>query len=256
MSHDVSLQKLQETKQRRTTDGHPTSARVTGGPQSRAPRVERAQEGRDAEMTGMHARDDGDCSDFRPVGVSSGMDDVSVSMKRRAEKVISPEDESRQIVTILMSSGLVLVLVIFKVAELFCEDRFGDAAVDRVCCAIAWDIENETQMKEVKRRVMDDEHSRMFDKMIAACWNDLECTRNAERMRASLRMDENRGRFLWMCLFPRHRDQMPVTRRAVRAEQVPDACEVLNEEQCGLVLVNDRKKFEFVQSSECTVEVA
>ena len=29
MSHDVSQQKLQETKQRRSTDGHLTSARVT-----------------------------------------------------------------------------------------------------------------------------------------------------------------------------------------------------------------------------------
>ena len=120
------------------------------------------------------------------------------------------------------------------------------------------------------------------------------------------KMDENRGRFLGMCFFPRHRDQMSVTKhsgqflevRVVREEDVgsvalwnmerdetyimewvDDAASdvramltsidryeeqfvwykfqmlvtVLNEEQCGIVLINDRKKFEFVQSSECTL---
>ena len=59
-------------------------------------------------------------------------DYVCVSMKRGAEKVSSPENRSREIVTILMSFGLVLglVLVNFKVAKLY-EDKFGDAAVDR-----------------------------------------------------------------------------------------------------------------------------
>ena len=53
-----------------------------------------------------------------------------------------------------------------KVAELFCEDRFGDAAVRKVTGAKGWDMEDEKQMKEVKRRVMDEEHGRTFYKLI------------------------------------------------------------------------------------------
>ena len=48
------------------------------------------------------------------------MEDVSVLVKRTAEKVSSPDNESREIVTILMS--LDLVLMDFKVTELSCED--------------------------------------------------------------------------------------------------------------------------------------
>ena len=55
LGDDMGQQKLQETEQRRE---------VTGGQESRAPRVERPQEGRDAELTAMHARDDGECSEF------------------------------------------------------------------------------------------------------------------------------------------------------------------------------------------------
>ena len=81
----------------------------------------RAQESLDTEMTAMHTRSDGDGRELIPVETSRRVKDVSVSTKRRAEKVSSPEDESRETVTILMSLGLVLVN--FKVAELFCEDR-------------------------------------------------------------------------------------------------------------------------------------
>ena len=49
----------------------------------------------------------------------------------------------------------------FKVVELFCRNRFGDAAVDMgferglvVHSATGWDMEEEEQMKEVERRVM------------------------------------------------------------------------------------------------------
>ena len=85
------------------------------------------------------------------------MEAVSVSTKRRTEKVCSPDDDpsSREVVAILMS--LDLVLMNFKVAEVFCKNRFGDAAVDRglecglgVDCATCWDIEDERRVKEVK----------------------------------------------------------------------------------------------------------
>ena len=43
---------------------------------------------------------------------------------------------------ILMSLSMVP-----KVAELFCEDRFGDVAVGNVTGATCWDMEDEKQMK-------------------------------------------------------------------------------------------------------------
>ena len=52
----------------------------------------------------------------------------------------------------------------FKVAELFCRNRFGDADVSMgfergiaVDCATGWDKEDEEQMEEVERRVLDEE---------------------------------------------------------------------------------------------------
>ena len=80
----------------------------------------------------MHARDDGECSDS--IHLRTSMKDVSELMKRGAEKVSSPEDMLLEIVIILMSLGLVRVKL--KLAELFCEGRFGDAAVSRVHCAM------------------------------------------------------------------------------------------------------------------------
>ena len=55
-------------------------------------------------------------------------------------------------------------------AEWFCEDRCGDAAVGKVTGATGWDMEDEKQMKEVKRRLMDEEHGRTFDKLIDMIW--------------------------------------------------------------------------------------
>ena len=120
-------QKLQEIKCCATTREQVVDAlRVAGASESGAPRVERALEGRNAaEMITMHAKDDGRCSEFLLVEASSRVEDVSVLMKSGAEKVGSPENRSLETVTILMSLGLVLVN--FKVAELFCEGRFGDA---------------------------------------------------------------------------------------------------------------------------------
>ena len=155
----------------------------------------------------MHARSDGECIEFIPVEMSSRMEDVSVLMKRGAEKVSSPEDGSRETVTILMSLGLVLVY--FKVAELFYEDRFGDAAGGKANCATGWDIEDEKQMKEVTRRVRVEEHGRTFD--------------------SSAKMDENRGWFLGMCLVPKRSGQTPVPKHTDRLLEV----RVLRDEDVG-----------------------
>ena len=197
MGDDMGQQKLQETEQRRE---------VTGGQESRAPRVERAQEGRDAEVTAMHARDDGECSESQPVEMISPMEDVSVHMKRGTERVRSPDDDrSREIVMILMSC---------TVSQLLCEDRFGDAAVGNglerglgVEHATGWDVEDDKQRKEDGQCIVDEKTvssicssmRRSFDKLIeidvchrastcAACWNELECTRNVVRTRISVRM--------------------------------------------------------------------
>ena len=53
---------------------------------------------------------------------------VSVSRMRGAEEVCPPDDGSRELATLLMSLGVAPVN--FKVAELFCRNRIGDAAVD------------------------------------------------------------------------------------------------------------------------------
>ena len=154
MSDGMGQQKLQGTEQRRE---------LTGGQESRAPSVERANEGRDAEVTAIHAREKSACSEFQLVEANSRVEVVSVQMKRGTEKVRSPDDDrSREIVMILML--LSVILVNMTVAELVCEDRFGDAAVgDGFECglgvehATGWDTEDEKLMKEMDQCVGDEE---------------------------------------------------------------------------------------------------
>ena len=79
---NMGQQELQESEQRReATEWHLSSLRVARGPESGAPKVERAQEGRNSEITAM------------------------VLMKRGVEKVSFPEHKSREIVTTLISFG-------------------------------------------------------------------------------------------------------------------------------------------------------
>ena len=99
-------------------------------------------------MTATHAAGDAESKRFQPVETSSQMEDFSVSTKRGAEKVDSPDDRSRETVTILMSFGLVLEN--FKVVVSIYEDTFGEVAVDGglerglgVDFATGWDIEDE-----------------------------------------------------------------------------------------------------------------
>ena len=44
----------------------------------------------------------------------------------------------------------------FKVAELFCRNRFGESAVV-LDCATGWSMSDEEQMEEVEQRVRDEE---------------------------------------------------------------------------------------------------
>ena len=150
--------------QRRLQDA--TQCRVTTGRLVlKALRVERVQEGQDGEMTSTHARSRMAGCRLHPMEKGSWKEDDSVSSRRGTEKVGSPEYELLEMVVIPMSLS-----VVPKVAELFCEDRFGHAAVGKVTGATGWDMEDEKQMKEVKRRVMDEEHGRTFDKLIVMIW--------------------------------------------------------------------------------------
>ena len=105
---------------------------------------------------------------IRPRTAESGrMEDVVPSRKRGSEEVgppddpnLTPTDESQigisETAVILTSLGVAPAN--FKVADVFCRNRFGDAAVDMgfervliVDYAEGWDME------EVERRVRDEE---------------------------------------------------------------------------------------------------
>ena len=78
----------------------------------------------------MHASDEGESSEFRPVEANSWVEVVSVQMKRGTEKVGSIDDDgSREVVRILMIVGFGSREHDIVVVSFF-EDRFGEAAVD------------------------------------------------------------------------------------------------------------------------------
>ena len=67
-----------------------------------------------------------------------------------------------ELAVILMSPGVAPAN--FKVAELFCRNRFGKSAVDMgferglvVACATGWTMSDEEQMEEVEQRIRDEE---------------------------------------------------------------------------------------------------
>ena len=169
-------------------------------------------------------------------------------------------------------------------------------------------------MKDVKRRVMNEEHGRTFDELIGVTrvtgrylCSLLERFRRDddrdENEMSSAKMDENRGRFLGVCLVPKHSDQVLEVRvpqdedagsvalcNWERGEtQITKRCRVmcdddadrevnamltqisrskehfvsmkfqwlvtaLCKEQGGIVRINTRKKFDFVQNPGCTFE--
>ena len=104
--------------------------------------------------------------------MSIRIEDVLSSRKLGSEEVglaedprLIPADESvgiSKMAVIFMPLGVAPAN--FKVVELFCRNRFGDAAVSMgfergivVDCATGWDMEDEEQVEEVERRVRDEE---------------------------------------------------------------------------------------------------
>ena len=88
-------------------------------------------------------------------------------------------------------------------------------------CVTGLDIEDEKQMEEVKRRVMNEEYCCTLDKLVELtrvtsrylCHLSKRFKRHDEgneKEMSSAKMDENQGRFHWMCLVPKHSDQVPV----------------------------------------------
>ena len=86
-----------------------------------------------------HATGNAQSSESQPVEMSSWLEDVPVSRKRGAEETGPLDDGSCESATILMSLGVAPVN--FKVAEMFCRKRFGDAAVDMGCADSWWTMQ-------------------------------------------------------------------------------------------------------------------
>ena len=141
-----------------------------GGQQAVATRVEAALEGPDEELTEAPAARSARNVRPRTAETSSRMEDVLPSRKRGSEEVarprLTPADTPQmgisEMAVILTSLGMAPVN--FQVAELFCRNRFGDAAVDAgfelgiiVYCATGWNMKDEEQMEEVEQRVRDEE---------------------------------------------------------------------------------------------------
>ena len=171
MNDDVGQQRLRAAEKRVSSAGEQPSV---------ATRVEADQEGPDeatnqapASSSAREAPVASSARNVRPRTAESGrMDDVVPSRKRGSEEVgllddpnLTPADES-QMGTSEMAVTLMLLGVApanFKVAELFCRNRFGDSAVDIgferrlvVDCATGWSMSDEEQMEEVEQRVRDE----------------------------------------------------------------------------------------------------
>ena len=143
----------------------------TGGQQARATRVEVSQEGQDEETEAPLASS---AWSVRPrsAEMSIRIEDVLSSRKRESEEAGLAEDPrlvpADELVGISKMAVIFMPLDVapanFKVVELFCRNRFGDAAVSMgfergivVDCATGWDMEDEEQVEEVERRVRDEE---------------------------------------------------------------------------------------------------
>ena len=71
---------------------------------------------------------------------------------------------------------------IFKVAELFCRNRFGESAVDMgfkrglvVDCATGWSVSDEEQMEEVEQRIPDEEPVLLIRSPVCRVFWYLDC---------------------------------------------------------------------------------
>ena len=163
MDDDMGQQRLQEAEQRLAT---------RGGQLAFALREEAAQEGKEVGMTAMHSAGNTESSKSQSAETSSRMEDVSGRGNVERRGMGPPDDGSREMATVLMSLGV--APVIFKVAELCC-NKFGDAFVEIgferglvVACATGRSKKDEEQMKEVERRVMDEEPVLLIGSPL--CW--------------------------------------------------------------------------------------
>ena len=129
-------------------------------------------------------------------GVSSRMEDVLRSRKRGSEEMGPPDDRSltpndelvgiSEMAVILMSLGVAPAN--FEVAELFCRNKFGDAAVSvgfehgLVNYATGWDMSVEEQMKEVEQRVRHEEPVLLIGSRMCRAFISFAsgCTRHSE----------------------------------------------------------------------------
>ena len=163
MNDDMGQQRLHVAEQRVSPAGEQPSV---------ATRAEAAQEGSDEQMTEAPAASSG--RNARPrMAESSRMEDAVPWRGRGSEELgppddpsLAPADESQmgisEMAVILMSLGVAPAN--FKVAELFCRSRFGDADVSMgfergfvVDHATHWNMSDEEQMQEVEQRVLDEE---------------------------------------------------------------------------------------------------
>ena len=126
------------------------------------------------------------------IGVSSRTEDLVPSRKRGSEEVGPPDDpsltEADESLMVISEKAVALVSLgvapsNFKVAELFCRNRFGEAAVSMgferclvVDCATGWNMSDEEQMKEFEQRVRDEEPVLLIGFHCVAhsalCWAD------------------------------------------------------------------------------------
>ena len=109
-------------------------------------------------MAVTHAVGNAESSGSQMVETSSRMEEVLVPRKRGTEEMVPLDDGLREMATSLMS--LSVAPVNFNVAELLRRKRFSDAVFEHglaVGHATVWDMEDEEQMKEGERRVMEEE---------------------------------------------------------------------------------------------------
>ena len=201
MNDDVGQQRLRAAEQRGSSAGeHP----------SVATRVEAAQEGPDEAMNQTSAASSAreasvasSARNVRPRTAESGrMEDVVPSRKRGSEEMGSPDDpnltpadESQmgisEMAVVLMSLGVAPAN--FKVAELFCRNRFGESAVDMgferglvVDCATGWSMSDKEQMEEFEQRIRDEELVLLIGSPMCRAFSTLiELTQRASRSDAS-----------------------------------------------------------------------
>ena len=154
MNDDVGQQRLRAGEQQGSSAGEQPSV---------ATRVEAAQQGPGEGMN--QAPVASNARNVRPRTAESGwMEDVVPSRKRGLEEMGPPDDPNLTPADESQMGTSEMAQANFKVAELFCRNRFGESAVDMgferglvVNCATGWSMSDEEQMEVVEQRVRDEE---------------------------------------------------------------------------------------------------